>query len=417
MADGLMANPYAGLLNLGLSPEQAQAEVDRQRALQFANLNPQQRMAAGIYGGLTQVSRALGAKDPMLEQASQMRAMAQQFDTTTAEGLMQYAQALQQSGNIQAAQAAAMQARQVQTQEAKLGSEQALMQQRLRERAAADPREQFIRARAADYTPDSLQEFARTGDYSKLTVLTKEDKATKPPADFLSTAVELGFGEKTRIGDYSPAQVAQINKKIFDNSVAKATAARPQVNVDTKGPSAFAQELGKEDAKAVVQARTKRDSALSELQTLDRAIGLSNAPVVSGSLADLRLDVLNFLDTAGILGGRPKQQLVNSQQFQKETGDLVLAKIKALGANPSNADREFVAKIVPSLNTSAEARRQLLDYLQKRAQQVVEETSRLEDYAVKNNSLRGYKPKVELIKGGAGPGTTSKGTSYQIVEN
>ncbi len=80
MADGLMANPYAGLLNLGLSPEQAQAEVDRQRALQFANLNPQQRMASGIYGGLTQVARALGAKDPMLEQASQMRAMAQQCD-------------------------------------------------------------------------------------------------------------------------------------------------------------------------------------------------------------------------------------------------------------------------------------------------------------------------------------------------
>lgn len=417
MADGLMANPYAGLLNLGLSPEQAQAEVDRQRALQFANLNPQQRMASGIYGGLTQVARALGAKDPMLEQASQMRELAQQFDTTTAEGLMQYAQALQRSGNMQAAQAAAMQAREVMAKEAKIGSEQALTQQRQRERAAADPREQFIRARAADYTPDSLQEFARTGDYSKLTVLTKEDKATKPPADFLTTAVELGFGEKTRIGDYSPAQVAQINKKIFDNSVAKATAARPQVNVDTKGPSAFAQELGKEDAKAVVQARNKRDTAISELQTLDRAIGLSNAPVISGSLADLRLDVLNFLDTAGILGGRPKQQLVNSQQFQKETGDLVLAKIKALGANPSNADREFVAKIVPSLNTSAEARRQLLDYLQKRAQQVVEETSRLEDYAVKNNSLRGYKPKIELIKGGAGPGTTSKGTSYQIVED
>lgn len=125
MADGLMANPYAGLLNLGLSPEQAQAEVDRQRAIQFANLNPQQRMAAGIYGGLTQVSRALGAKDPMLEQASQMRQMAQQFDTTTAQGLMQYAQALQQSGNVPAAQAAAMQARQMLEQEAKVGKLQA----------------------------------------------------------------------------------------------------------------------------------------------------------------------------------------------------------------------------------------------------------------------------------------------------
>lgn len=125
MADGLMANPYAGLLNLGLSPEQAQAEVDRQRALQFANLNPQQRMASGIYGGLTQVARALGAKDPMLEQASQMRAMAQQFDTTTAEGLMQYAQALQRAGNIQGAQAAAAQAQQAMLRQEQLGETRA----------------------------------------------------------------------------------------------------------------------------------------------------------------------------------------------------------------------------------------------------------------------------------------------------
>jgi hypothetical protein len=169
MADGLMANPYAGLLNLGLSPEQAQAEVDRQRALQFANLNPQQRMAAGIYGGLTQVSRALGAKDPMLEQASQMRAMAQQFDTTTAQGLMQYAQSLQQMGNVQGAQMAAMQARQMMEQEAKTakvrqeavrGEEKNLREIRLREELAALP---------AEANDDQVREVVRRyGDPDKI---------------------------------------------------------------------------------------------------------------------------------------------------------------------------------------------------------------------------------------------------------
>lgn len=396
MADGLMANPYAGLLNLGLSPEQAQAEVDRQRALQFANLNPQQRMAAGIYGGLTQVSRALGAKDPMLEQASQMRELAQQFDTTTAEGLMQYAQALQRSGNMQGAQAAAMQARQVMEKEAKIGSEQALTQQRLRERAAADPREQFIRARAADYTPDSLQEFAKTGDYSKLTVLTKEDKATKPPADFLSTAVELGFGEKTRIGDYSPEQVAQINKKIFDNSVAKATAAKPQISVDTRAETSFAQALGAADAKRVTEARTARDAALSELKTLDKAMELSSKPLVTGAAQTQRMAILNFLDTAVGLGGKTKEELVNSQKFEKITGDLVLDKIRKLGANPSNADREFIARIVPNLTINPEARSQLLQYLRKRAQDVVAESDALEQYAVKNKGLSGYRATTSI---------------------
>lgn len=411
MADGLMNNPFLGLLNMGLSPEQAQAQIDEQRAMQFANMNPQQRAAAGIYQGITGIGRALGAKDPMLEQASQIRALQQQFDTQTAEGMAGFARALKDINPALAAQASEM-ARKIQKQEEEIKSTQALTKSRLREN---DPRELFIRANADKYTPASIQTFSSSGNYSDLKEITKEAKDIAPSADFVAVAGELGFGVKNKIGDYSPEQLKAINQTLFQR--AKEKAPRTQVSVDTKGLSAFAEKLGEEDAKAVVQARNKRDSALSELQTLDRAIGLSNAPVVSGSLADLRLDVLNFLDTAGILGGRPKQQLVNSQQFQKETGDLVLAKIKALGANPSNADREFVAKIVPSLNTSAEARRQLLDYLQKRAQQVVEETSRLEDYAVKNNSLRGYKPKIELIKGGAGPGTTSKGTSYQIVED
>jgi hypothetical protein len=371
-------------------------------------MNPQQRRAAGIYQGITGIGRALGARDPMLEQASQIRALQQQFDTNTVDGMKQFARALQNINPALAAQAEEM-ARQREMQEAKLLSERALTQQRLREKEAADPIENFIRTNADKFTPDSLEKFRQTRKESDLV------RFTAPEKEQLSTYGKIlkdsGFAPGTpefqnRMVEYAKAELVGASKR-----------GTTTVNIPEKGESAFATELGKKDADTVVQARTKRDSALSELQTLSRAIGLSNAPVVSGSLADLRLDVLNFLDTAGILGGRPKQQLVNSQQFQKETGDLVLAKIKALGANPSNADREFVAKIVPSLNTSAEARRQLLDYLQKRAQQVVEETSRLEDYAVKNNSLRGYKPKVELIKGGAGPGTTSKGTSYQIVED
>jgi hypothetical protein len=139
MADGMMGNPYLGLLNAGLSPEQAQAEVDRQRAMQFANMNPQSRIAAGIYGGLTQASRALGSRDPMLEQASQLRQLAQQFDTTTAEGMMQYANALRQI-NPQAAQQAAMEAQKMMQQQAILGKTRA-------EQAKAMAGEEEIRAR------------------------------------------------------------------------------------------------------------------------------------------------------------------------------------------------------------------------------------------------------------------------------
>ena len=178
MADGMMSNPFLGLLNQGMSPEQAQAEVDRQRALQFANLNPQQRVAAGIYEGITGIGRALGARDPMLEQASQLRQLAQQFDTTTAEGMMQYANALRQV-NPQAAQQAAMQAQQMMQTETKtaLVRQQAVREEtknvrevRLREELAALPEG------ASD--DDVMNVVRKYGDPDKiLTALENKNKA------------------------------------------------------------------------------------------------------------------------------------------------------------------------------------------------------------------------------------------------
>lgn len=407
MADGLMNNPFLGLLNMGLSPEQAQAQIDEQRAMQFANMNPQQRRAAGIYQGITGIGRALGARDPMLEQASQIRALQQQFDTQTAEGWKGFARALETINPSLAAQAGQT-ARQMEMQEAKLLSERALTQQRLREKEAADPIEKFILTNADKFTPASLQKFRETRKESDLV------RFTAPEKEQLS-----GYGKILKDSGLEPG-TPEFQKRMLDYAQAELSGASKRgsttVNLTEKGRSIFIEDLAKADAATVKQARLKRDAAVSELETLGRALSLSNAPIVSGTAADLRVDALNFLDTIGVLGGKSKQQLVNSQQFQKETGDLVLAKIKQLGANPSNADREFVAKVVPNLTTSAEARRQLLEYLQKRAQDIVQETTRLEEYAIKNDGLRGFKPKIDLIKGGTGPGTTSKGTSYQVLD-
>ena len=183
MADGMMGNPYLGLLNAGLSPEQAQAEVDRQRAMQFANMNPQSRIAAGIYGGLTQASRALGARDPMLEQASQLRQMAQEFDTTTSQGLMQYANALKQV-NPQMAQQAALQAQQMAQMEAKtsLVRQQAVREEtknlkevRLQEALAGLP------ANASD--DDVLGVLRQFGDPDKIVASIEKRNAAKIAAD------------------------------------------------------------------------------------------------------------------------------------------------------------------------------------------------------------------------------------------
>ena len=250
MADGLMANPYLELLNLGVSPEQAQQQIDQQRAVQFANMNPQQRMAAGIYGGLQQVARAFGSKDPMLEQASQMRALAQQFDTTTSQGLMQYAQALQQAGNMQGAQAAAAQAQQVMLRQEQLGEIKAKAEKARAEAGQKQfsiTQENRLRDELAklpdDATDDDVAKVVRKyGDPDKIlkSIETRQAAAAARQERFdarereirlqtegrIQVAQQMGANaaEVARIRADSAEQIAQLRKDMQEGKQAKPTA-------------------------------------------------------------------------------------------------------------------------------------------------------------------------------------------------
>lgn len=261
MADGLMNNPYLGLLNMGLSPEQAQAQIDEQRAMQFANMNPQQRMAAGIYQGITGIGRALGARDPMLEQASQMRALAQQFDTTTAEGLMQYAQALQQAGNMQAAQAAAAQAQQAMLRQEQLGETRAKAQKARAEAGRTQlsiEQENRLRDELAklpdDATDDDVAKIVRKyGDPDKIlkSIETRQAAATARQERFdarereirlqtegrIQVAQQMGANaaEVARIRADSAEQIAQLRKDMQEGKQAKPTAGDRKALADAQG--------------------------------------------------------------------------------------------------------------------------------------------------------------------------------------
>ena len=277
MADGLMNNPFLGLLNMGLSPEQAQAQIDEQRAMQFANMNPQQRAAAGIYQGITGIGRALGAKDPMLEQASQIRALQQQFDTQTAEGMTGFARALESLNPMLARQAAA-EARKMRAEEADIASKQALTKSRMREN---DPRELFIRANADKYTPESIQNFSSSGNYSDLKQITKDAKDIAPSADFVAVAGELGFGVKNKIGDYSPEQLKAINQTLFQRAKEKAPKTQVQVGLDMKSPKDVADFRGKVLG-TVAKQRTSFEAADTAVTLADQAINTGNFAAAEG---------------------------------------------------------------------------------------------------------------------------------------
>jgi hypothetical protein len=123
-----MMTQLATLVQGGMPPEQAIQYLRDAQAQQFAQMPVQQQLAANVgkYAGRVGqgLMRAAGVQDPMLAQASKMRDLATQFDTSTADGMMQYAKALQ-SVNPALAQQAAAKAQEMALTESKMTTERA----------------------------------------------------------------------------------------------------------------------------------------------------------------------------------------------------------------------------------------------------------------------------------------------------
>lgn len=96
-----MATLPQGLFGGMGTPEEMQRQMTEQKALQFAQMSPQQQTSYNIYKNTGNLGRGLAGafgvdiQDPAIKQATMLRQLASQFDTTTPEGLKQMAQALQ----------------------------------------------------------------------------------------------------------------------------------------------------------------------------------------------------------------------------------------------------------------------------------------------------------------------------------
>lgn len=82
-----------------LAYQQKQAATQDAQALQFAQLSGAQQGQYGAFRGGQMAGQAaaglMGGQDPMLQAATELKQIASQYDTTTPQGLMQLAQALQ----------------------------------------------------------------------------------------------------------------------------------------------------------------------------------------------------------------------------------------------------------------------------------------------------------------------------------
>jgi hypothetical protein len=208
----------------------------------------------------------------------------------------------------------------------------------------------------------------------------------------------------------------QVRKLISDADVSRLTS---QVSASATsnmapGVKAFREKLGGLDAKDVESARANRDNAIAAINTLNELTRLEQQGVTSGAFAEGRIGAVNLLNTLGLVSSKDAGTLANSQTFSKVSGDLILATLGGkLGAGFSNEDRKFIAGLVPQLETSRKARQQLISFMIRKNQLIIDEAIRLEDYARENDGLKGFKPRIPIVNAPA-PGSVRAMTDAEL---
>lgn len=393
-----MATTNPSLFGMLGDEEAMQRQLDEARAAKFAEQTQEQRFASMGYGAGAALGRGVASLfgvdtvDPVVRQASQVRQLASQFDTTTPEGMMQFAQAVKNINPNMALQAA-QQARDMQVKIADIAQKTASAAASMMDKLTPEQRNAAASAdtKADRGTPEWTKIYSE--ELARLT--TKE--GSKP------TVVGVAEGTKQPVYSDGAQQFVyargpdgtSIKQPYFggvDRTTAKVSATATSGD---KGRTAFSEQLGKLDAARVNDAQSARDNAVATLNSLNRLSSLDDQGLISGSFATGRVGATNLLATLGLASDTDQRRLASSENYQKVAGDVILGTLGGkLGAGFSNEDRKFIQSLVPQLENSPAARRQLIDFMTRKNQDIVAEATRLENYARDNEGLKGFQPKI-----------------------
>jgi hypothetical protein len=312
----------------GITPEiyqqNQQARADQQAAL-YAQMTPFQQAnfaigrGANMLGGA--IGRGLGGEDPQLMLISQRQQLAKQIDMSDPNSIIRGAQQASQMGDIQVASALSAQAQALQkamaenlknSQEAaKLGMENMSKQGQIQQLMTQFGMDQ-TQATAVAANPDLFKQYLtpktqqgfdllKTGKFSPESVtnwaegkgpLEVIEKMVKPEQNFIAKAVEMGFGEKSKYGDYSAEQVGKINQALFNEGIAakKAGAMAVQIPLGDVLQKVFQSREVEDAAKAFGQAGdayTLTIPMIKKLETVESTV--NNAFTGAGQNAKLAL--------------------------------------------------------------------------------------------------------------------------------
>lgn len=147
-----------------------------------------------------------------------------------------------------------------------------------------------------------------------------------------------------------------------------------------------------EDAK---KSLSEEEEALADnmsfIRDLDNIIEKADEDkIFTGFGAEVKMDLVKFGQAIGIQEADWQTKAANTEQAMTLLSAKILEKIKQLGANPSNADREFLAKTLPMVTTSREGLNKIREYMALRALGAHDTLKQKREYLRENRNLDGF---------------------------
>jgi len=431
-----MAQDIVGGL-FGITPEMYQQNVGEnilQQGVQMGRLAPDEFGRANVYAGAAQLGRGIsgvmGVQDPQLRLISARNAVGQSIDPNDPATIQRGIQQLASMGDQEGAMRLADYLRKAQ-------GEYALIQQRTAEKMTPEQRNALAYA-ASTGAPQNSPEFGKAYQ-TKLNELITKPEATstemKNAYAFAKSKFAVGSPEFNELYSNELARLTTKEGKENVKEVGVATGTRLGVYLDVnkdqqfvyqkdadgkqirvpyfggidratssmkveaeKKQTEFEKILDKKDAERVDAAMTLTQNSITALNSLKRLNELDQSALVSGAFASNRVGFLNFLNTLGLTSVKDQGDLAKSENYQKTAGDVILATLGGkLGAGFSNEDRRFIEGLVPQLENSPQARKQLIEFMVKKNQTILNESTRLENYARDNKTLKGFVPTIPIV--------------------
>jgi len=417
----------------GLTPQAYQREqqnrIDAQ-ALQYARLDPFQqanyaigRGASGLAGA---IGGALGGQDPELQRITMAQQIAGQIDYNSDDSMKQGILALNNAGDPRSA----MQLQQIllgqQAKRASIGKDEAAALAS-KAQAAREAKQSIPNDIQISDEISVLQE--RIFQFQNLPASPERDQALRLASIKLDELQRLTTkpGEKPAAANIKEVGVAvgtqravflDVNNdqqftygvdaagkqvRVPFNGAVDRTTARVSATATGAQQDDFAKVLNKKQGEAYSNAINLREAATVAVKTFNTLGQLDEQGLISGTFATGRVGATNLLTTLGLVTPANAATLARSENYQKVAGDAILAALGGkLGAQISDSDRRFIEGLVPQLENSAAARRQLIDFMRNKNAELITASNELIDYAETKKTLSGYKPKIPLPKSSAG---------------